>query len=294
MHKRALSLTFRLLAHRFPKEIHLAEYKKHVVGEAVKGLTAGLVGALLLLGGQKWFTNDLEFKQASRDAYISAPLGQQGLTMAFDGKPLKNVSIVEFTIFNRTAKQVGNVDLLFTIDDLNSSVTLVSGGIIPPKGMSLAETIEELPSKDLKARKFRIKIVPRQRDSEYFHAVFVFNGDKAPPMSVASGSSEISIAPYQQWKDNAAAIGLFLGFVFLLVLVQVVVSNFVDYFYEPRKHKKKVERFAEHAADLQKQGKLKSTDIESLADAGAIYASFSRPKPSKFWSKVLPDQRFEY
>ncbi len=272
----------------------MAEYKKHVLGEAVKGITAGLVGALLVLGGQKWFTSDLEFKQSSRDAYLSAPLGQQGLAMAFDGKPLKNVSIVEFTIINRTAKQIGNADLLFAIDDPDSNVTLVSGGVIPPKGMSPAETVEELPSKDPKARKFRIKVVPRQRDSEYFHAVFVFNGDKSPPMSVVSGSGEVSIAPYQQWKDNAAAFALLLGLVLLLASAQVVLSSLADYFLEPRKHNKQVERFAEHASQLQKQGDLKSKDAESLTDAAAIYASFSRPKPSKFWSRVLPAQRFEY
>lgn len=271
----------------------MTEYKKHVFGEAVKGLTAGLVGVLLVLGGQKWFTSDLEFKKSSRDAYLSAPLGQQGLAMAFDGKPLKNVSIVEFTIYNRTSKQIGNADLLFTIDDPDSIVTLVSGGVIPPKGMSHAETVEEMPSKDPKAKKFRIKVVPRQRDAEYFHAVFVFNGDKSPPMSIVSGSGEISIVPYQQWKDATAAFALLFGIAFALVTLHGVVSSLIDYFLEPKKHKTQVERFAAHASQLQKLGLLKSENDESLTDAAVIYASFSRPKPSKFWSKVLPAQRFE-
>lgn len=271
----------------------MAEYKKHVIGEATKGITAGIVGALLLFFGQQWLNSDLEFRKLSRDAYLSTPLGQQGLTMAFSGKPLKNVSVVEFSIVNRTSKQVANADLVFTVDD-EESPTLVSGGVIPPRGMSAPETIEELPSKDAKAKKFRIKVAPKQRDSEYFHAVFVFEGDKAPSMSVSSASGDVSIVPYQKWKDTTAAVVVLLAIVCLWVAAQVAFMTLIDYFWEPRKHKKQVERFVEHAAELQRDRKLKSADPESLADAGTIYASFMRPKPSKFWSKVLPEQRFEY
>ena len=77
---------------------------KHISGEAVKGLTGVVVGALLLWGGQKWFASDLEYTQISRNGYLSTTLGRQGLTMAYEGKPLKNVSVVEFGIFNRTSK----------------------------------------------------------------------------------------------------------------------------------------------------------------------------------------------
>ena len=152
----------------------MAEYKKHVLGEGTKGITAGVVGALLLFIGQQWLNSDLEYKVASRDAYVSAPLGQQGLSMAFDGKPLKNVSVVEFSIVNRTSKQISNAEFLFVVDD-KTSPTLVAGGVIAPRGMSSAEVVENLPTKEPNARKFRLKVVPKQRDNEYFHAVFVFD-----------------------------------------------------------------------------------------------------------------------
>ena len=271
----------------------MAEYKKHVVGEVTKGITATIVGALLFLFGQQWLNSDLEFKQLSRNAYLSIPLGHQGLTMAFDGKPLKNVSVVEFSVINRTSKQIANADLVFTVDD-DSSPTLVSGGIIPPKGISADEAIEELSSKDAKARKFRIRVIPKQRDSEYFHAVFVFEGEKAPSMSVSSSSGDVAIAPYQQWKDNTIEAVVFFALFCLWVAAQIALTTFIEFFFEPRKHKKQVERFAEHSVSLLKEGKLKSSDPEALADAGTIYASFARPKPSKLWSKILPEQRFEY
>lgn len=271
----------------------MVEYKKHVIGEATKGVTAGVIGALLLLLGQQWLNSALEFKQLSRNAYLSTPLGHQGLTMAFDGKPLKNVSIVEFSIINRTSKQIANADLVFTTDE-EASPTLVSGGIIPPKGISAAETIEELTSKDIKARKYRIRVFPKQSDSEYFHAVFVFEGETAPSMSVSSASGDVAITPYQQWKDTTIAAILLLAGLCLWVAAQTALHTLIDYFFEPRRHKKQVERFAEHSTILVKEGKLKFNDPEALTDAAAIYASFTRPKASKFWSKILPEQRFEY
>ena len=271
----------------------MAEYKKQVVGEATKGITAGLIGALLSFFGQQWLNSDLEFKQLSRNAYLSTPLGHQGLTMAFDGKPLKNVSVVEFSVINRTSKQIANADLVFTVDD-DSSPTLVSSGIIPPKGISAYEAIEELSSKDANVRKFRIRVIPKQRDSEYFHAVFVFEGEKAPSMSVSSSSGDVAIAPYQQWKDTTINLVWLFAFFCLWGAAQTALTTLFEYFYEPRKHKKQVERFVEHSASLFREGKLKSSDPEALSDAGTIYASFARPKPSKFWSKILSEQRFEY
>lgn len=271
----------------------MAEYKKHMFGEATKGVTSGIVGALLLFFGQQWLNSDLEYKVGSRDAYLSAPLGQQGLAMAFDGKPLNNVSVVEFSIVNRTAKQIGNADLVFVVDD-KSSPTLVAGGIIAPRGMSSSEIVETLPAKDPNARKFRLKVIPKQQNGEYFHAVFVFEGERAPNMTVSSTSGDVSIVPYQEWKDTIVASLFIGGFILIFVTAQITLTTLVDYFLDPRKHKKQVELFAKQAQKLHSEGKLKSTDTNALDDAETIYADFTRPKPSKFWSKVLPEQRYEY
>lgn len=272
----------------------MAEYKKHILGEATKGITAGAVGALLLLFGQQWLNSDLEYKMNSRDAYLSAPLGQQGLLMSFEGKPLKNVSVVEFNIVNRTSKQIANAELLFIVDDKAANPALVAGGVIAPRGMSSTESIENLPAKDVNARKFRLKVVPKQRDGEYFHAVFVFEGERAPSMTISSASGDVSITPYQQWKDNAVAFIYVVGIFLLLFSVQSTLTSFFEYFYEPRRHKKQVERFVNHATKLEEEGKLKSSSPESLTEAGLIYAEFTRPKPSRFWSKILPEQKYEY
>jgi hypothetical protein len=59
-----------------------------------------------------------------------------------------------------------------------------------------------------------------------------------------------------------------------------------------RDHRKQLERFAQHAAELREEGKLKSTDEQAVKDAITIYASFIRPK-GKFWSKIVGAQRFD-
>ena len=50
-------------------------------------------------------------------------LGETGMAMAYQGKPLKNISIVELRIFNRTSKQFGDVDLVFSVNDPKEQMT---------------------------------------------------------------------------------------------------------------------------------------------------------------------------
>jgi hypothetical protein len=94
------------------------EYGKYISGEAVKGVTNAVVytvlGMALFWAGQKWFTSELEYRQFSKNGYLNAALGQQGLQMAYEGKPLKNVSIVDFIITNQAYRQFTDVDLVFS------------------------------------------------------------------------------------------------------------------------------------------------------------------------------------
>lgn len=270
------------------------EYKKHFFGEAIKGISAALVGAFLLWGGQKWFVSDLEYQRAYKNGYLSAPLGQQGLAMAFNNKPLKNISVVEFGIFNRTSKQFNDIELMFSVDDAKSSPSLVSGGILTPAGIPQTQVIEEIPTHELLVKKYRIKVLPRQNQAEYYHAVFVFDGDTAPEMSVVSITKEASLIRYQEWRDAIVILSIVVGVSLLLRSAMITLQSFIDYFAEPGRHKKNVERFVAHASELKIKGELKSAESEALDDAGAIYASFTRPKPSKFWSKIFGAQRYEY
>jgi hypothetical protein len=255
------------------------EFRKLISGEAVKGFTAGVVVVLLPWLWQVWGTSDLEYKRVSRNGYLSAPLGKQGLTMAYEGKPLKNVSVVEFGIFNRTTKQFGDVDLIFSVDDSQSPTTLVSSGIITPSGLPHAEIVEELPAKDAGTKIFRLKVIPKQPKTAYFHAVFVFDGEKAPSMSVVSKSKDnVAIGAYQAWKDNIIEHLIFLSIYLLLGVALILMVR--------RDHHRSRERFAQHATALLKKGELKSVDEKAVEDVVKIYTSFQRPK-GKFWSKIV-------
>jgi hypothetical protein len=208
--------------------------------------------------------------------------------MAFGGKPLKNVSIVEFSILNRTPKQVKDSELEFFVDKKAGSA-LVSSDIIPPRRISKKENVENLTSKDPNVRRFRLKIVPTQQDNEHFNAVFVFAGEKAPHMSVISKTGEVSLVQYERWKDFITEVIIVLLSYLFLGLCFFYRVYFV---WSPRSHKKRFERFEEYVKQLQSDGKL-NADPQFLEDASKVFTSFTKPKPYKFWSKILPARHFK-
>jgi hypothetical protein len=260
-----------------------------------QGIVLLIIGGLLSFAGQKWVNSDLEYKVTSKDAYLSAPLGQQGLNMAFKGKPLKNVSVVEFSIFNRTSKQVNNANLIFSIDEKASA--LVLSDVIPPHGMSKKETVEPMPPKDPKdqsVRKFRLKMVPKLQDSDSFHAVFVFEGEKAPSVSLHGSSGEISVVPYQAWKNTIIGLIVVLIVYTLIGILWFTLCSLIKYFIlEPRIYKERIRAFVDHAKQLQHDGQPNLDNPQVIEDARKIYASFIKPKSSKFWSKMFPAQQLE-
>jgi hypothetical protein len=274
------------------------EYRKLISGEAVKGFTAGVVSVvfpfLLYWVGQTWFTGELEYRQFAKNGYLASQLGQQGLTMAYGGKPLKNISIVEFLITNQTSRQFTDIDLVFSVVDSKDPMALVSSSIITPPGLPQTETVEELPAKDSLTKKFRLKVIPKQRKNEYFDAVFVFDGEKAPSMSVVSLSKDVSIGAYQEWKSFIKPL-LVLAAIYSLMIIFIPGTGFslTEHFFGPKRHRRAIKRFVEHAAELRKNGKLKSTDEQVITDAATIYASFTRPKQPNVWSKIFGAQHFD-
>jgi hypothetical protein len=261
---------------------------KNILDGLPQGVLLFIVGGLITFVGPKFLHSNLEYTVTSTDAYLSAPLGQQGLTIAFGGKPLKNVSIVEFSILNRTPKQFKDAELEFFTDKKAGSA-LVSSDIIPPRRISKKENVENLTSKDPNVRRFRLKIVPTQQDNEYFNAVFVFTGEKAPHMSVISKTGEVSLVQYEGWKDSIIWVTIFL---LSYLLLGLYLLYRVDFIWAPKGHQKRVKRFEEYVKQFQSDGKL-NTDPQFLADTSKVFTSFTKPKPYKFWSKILPERHFK-
>jgi hypothetical protein len=122
-------------------------------------------------------------------------------------------------------------------------------------------------------------VIPRQHKTEHFDAIFVFDGEKAPLMSVVSVSKEGSIGEYQEWKTMVKGGG-FLMLVFAFIIgAGMLLDRFIG---RPRL----IRQFRQHATELQKKGELKSAEEQVISDAITIYTSFIT-RPGKIWSKIF-------
>lgn len=269
------------------------DYKKHFWLEIIKAIATAIVGAIIFWFAQQWLIEDLEYKKASKNSYLSAPLGQQGLTMAYNGQPLKNISVIEFGIFNRTQKQVHDIDLVFSINDMKESKNLVSNGIIAPKDIPQSEAIEEIETNNPSVKKYRIKIFPKeQKKSAYYHAVFVFDGDQLPEMSVISMTKEISIKEYSEWREVFIALLIAFGVVLIFTGILITIMSCIEFFLAPSRHKKYVEKFMKHVDEMQQREELTKLNNEVLLIIKKIYASYRKPQ-DKFWSKIFGERKYE-
>lgn len=251
--------------------------------ELLKSAITAAVGAVVLFFGQQWADNDLEYKTVSREAYLSSPLGEQGLSLYYDKQELKNISIVEFGIFNTTSKNFHNVNLIFTYKNTDNKYKLVSGGILTPTGIPQKDTIEELPTKEEHSKGFIIKFIPKQQDKEYFHVVFIFDGDKAPPMFVTSTTSAAAIVPYREWKDTVKAISFVIGLFVLIIALTFLIGTLVDFLFAEKNHQRMVDKFKNHALSL----KIPDHASDPVTASVKIYESFTKPKASIFWEKII-------
>lgn len=273
----------------------MSEYKKHFWFEIVKAIATAIVGGIVFWSGQQWLIDDLEYKKVSKNSYLSAPLGQQGLTMAYNDKPLKNISVIEFGIFNRTQKQFHEFDLVFSIDDTKIASTLVSSGIIAPSGIPQSEAVHEIETNNSSVKKYRIKIFPKdQKKSAYYHAVFVFDGDKLPEMSVVSLSKDVSIKEYSEFREIILGLVVLFSGVLLTLGIMIMFMSGIDFYLAPNRHKKYVDNFMNHIKEMQNKGELKSIDANVLTDMKKIYAYYKRPQSNSFWSKIFGERKYEY
>jgi hypothetical protein len=251
--------------------------------ELLKSTITAAVGAAALFFGQQWADNDLEYRTVSREAYLSSPLGEQGLSLYHDKKELKNISIVEFGIFNTTSRDFHDVNLIFTYKNVHDKHKLVSGGIITPTGIPQKDAIEEVPTKEENSKGFIIKFIPKQQDKEYFHAVFIFDGDTAPPMFVTSTTNAAAIVPYREWKDAIKAISFVAGVFALAIATTFFIGTLIDFIFAEKNHQKTVGKFKKHASSL----KDPTYTPETIKASVKIYESFTKPKTSIFWGKII-------
>lgn len=255
--------------------------------ELLKSLITALVGAFIFFLTQQWTDNDLEFRNVSREAYLSSLIGEQGLSLKHESKELKNISIVEFGIFNRTSRNFNDVNLIFTPEKSNEKPKLISSTLIPPNGLPLKDTIDELPTKEPNSKGFSIKVIPKQKDNEYFHAVFIFEGEKAPKMTVTSTTSAAAIVPYREWKDNIKVLILTVATFTLAILISFLIASLLEHIFAEKNHRKLIEKFKSYISNLQETGKIKPLDNNQIAATVEIYKLYTKPKINIIWKRLL-------
>jgi hypothetical protein len=265
---------------------------KGLAGQTASRLIAAALGAAGMYFGGLWINSDLEYWASTKDKYLSTALGEQGLTMNYQGQSLNNVSVVEFAIANRTSKQFSDVELIFTIDEKDAPA-LISSGITPPKGLSQKETVRLIPSEDSHARVFHLNTVPAQRDSEYFYAVFVFEGDKAPPMYITS-KGNTAIIPKRVLKDGTISVAIVVLTATVSLVIFLLISGLTNYILAPHHYRGRIKDFKNHLEAMKKSGDIPDTeDPKYLNVAENIYSSLVRPKPDLIWGKIFPPRKFD-
>ena len=268
----------------------MVEIKKHIAGETVKGLAAAFMGALITYTGSLLVNNEIEYKVGSRDSFLYSPLGENGLTFAYNGHPLKDISAVEFVFFNKTNKQFNDVDLIFSYQNPNEQFHLVSSGISAPPDIPSSDIIEQLPTEDRNSKRYKLKIFPRQKNDEFFRALFVFEGTKSPTISVSSLSRDAQISEHSKTKDNIIVVLAVLSIILAGAILAVIAGSLGEYFYAPNQFKRNVEKYSKHVEKMKDSYKTENT----VNDTIKYYIEFIRPKESWLWSRVFGKQKWPF
>ena len=260
------------------------KYKEYFIGSIISTVGSVIIG-LSVWFWQQWSINDLEYKEGIKNSYLSASLGQQGFSMAYNEQPLKNISVVEFLIYNRTQKQVGEFELLFLIKDIKAAPKLVSSSLISSTGVPQFEAVDEIVSNDPSVIKYKIKIFPKQNnDSEYFDAIFVFDGDKTPEINLLAKG--ISLKKYSQWREVSIALIAAIVLGFLMGGLIIIILNCFDFYFSSRRHKKNINSFIEYIRTVPN-----SFDSNTLLEIKKVYSDYKKPK-YEILSKIFGERKY--
>lgn len=165
-------------------------------------------------------SNELEFREGSKAPYFNYPESiVQDLEILHKSTPIKNISIVEYAIHNRSFSGFDNVQIFVTLDE-TQPFKLISKKLRPPK--SLPDLgIEDIPIGKENIYGFNVVSLKRT-SSEFYLLTLIFEGEKAPETHISVANKDIDIVPYKRWKDSAlVALGVFGFYAVLLIPIGV-------------------------------------------------------------------------
>jgi hypothetical protein len=192
-------------------------------------VTAGISPIVPSIHEQGWaffFGRELELKTFDRRDYLPRLFQRKNITLnvPIEGRPdktVRNFSIVDLQIYNRTARDPENgIELVFHC--AQSAAKLLDCDIQPLKG-SADGVVMPLPSTDPDNRVFHLTRLPSGSD-DWYDAIFVFEGAEPSPVTVTSRTPGINFKPYSYWRGRVEkrAVEFVIIFGILMVFFRVV------------------------------------------------------------------------
>lgn len=254
-----------------------------MMGEAVKGLTAAIVGLLFgIFVTGKFGTTELEYKISTKEGYFNIPQQvKNDLRLEHQGKPIANISVIDVEILNRV-KDIGPTTVYFRLTQKSAPLPkLISLDVVPPDNLPNVGISKE-QSADPALYAFRFSTIKQQQHDEFYRARFIFEGEAAPDVLPTTNEKDVIIVPYKDSKDWLVVffwVGLFYAVLFGGM-----------WFWDARTSQRRREKLVQEFRDLvmlkhQHVGSLSPPTI-ALAETVECYREFIQPKPG-FFAKIF-------
>lgn len=205
------------------------ESGKTIFYEALKALL--IVSITLLITA--WFTgsNDIEYKNKTIDSYFNFPVAiANKLTMTHEKNEIKNISVLNYEIFNRTFSDHEKVNIYLSIKDANPP-KLISKKLYAPRRLS-ENGITYLTTNDPKLIGFNLDMLKKSKNGDYYLVNLIFEGEKTPEIAISTNNKNLEIVAYKEWRDYTWAI------LIVIAVYAIILSPFMLWAYFSGKKEK--------------------------------------------------------
>lgn len=234
------------------------ESGKLIILETLKAI---LIITVTLLA-TAWFTgsNDIEYKNKSIEQYFRVPDAiSKELKLFHINTEIKNISVLNYGLFNRTFSDHEKVDIYLSLKAKNPP-KLISSKLYPPERLS-AKGITEVKTNNPNLLAFNVETLKKSKDGDYYLINLIFEGEVIPEVSISTNNKNLELVEYKEWKDYIWAI--------LIVIIgyAVLLAPFV--FWAHYSGKRSKNRFVKNLRSSWKKEELGLTpkQIESVEKA---------------------------
>jgi flagellar basal body-associated protein FliL len=229
-----------------------------------------------------WFTgsNDIEYKNKSIEQYFKAPAAiSKELKLFHIDAEIKNISVLNYGLFNRTFSDHENVDIYLSIKD-KKPPKVISSKLYPPERLS-GKGITEIETNDQNLLAFNLDTLKKSKDGDYYLINLIFEGDITPEVVISTNNKNLELVEYKKWKDYI--------WVILIVIIgyAVILAPFIFWAYYSGKRSSN--RFVK-TLRLSWEKEVVDLTPEQIEHIATVFIK-ERDKKSdtiaqKFWNKI--------